>query len=1369
MGNTQGKTAKGSKLEQAQRLLDDALNYSKKGDYARALDTLEGGLGPMRAYLTNSDSVETVKPLLIQSLMHKGWIMETTRRMDDAEACYREASELGDPGAKGKLETFVRKRQFAAGPRARLQNIAGAAATQSTGNVAQFQTGNVPSLGVASSTGSLGRSVNIGSARAANPSPTLPPKNSAALMANTSATSLSLSSSSLSSSSSSTSSTSLAVAKPNIFTANPVAVKAKPVNLAKGTVAENTEQLAQLIIQDKSKSSEDYQPRCALALDVINVFTASASKSRRLVTEVKALAGIDEADITTSLLEAFIYPIKNGVLLHASLVDGLAEVINHTNPKSLDPDDLVQVLNVLAARMSSMHIQNDAEKLEHMLASLSNLLNAMVDANVIDLNRTQIREPLQEFLDKYKDHSNKRLAYLANYSFQALLRVPNDESKLKSVLRRALLTAKGVQNLASAVKDFDPFKLFEAFEQFHEAAKFINRKAPWYDELRYAELLLKNDQFLGFEYYVKNTKKSHPYNEELFCAGLHYLLQEIIAKHKDLAIREACLHFLTSLLEDSRVTKHEEVCAAIISTLVEFAQHHEPTLLKAARALLLRVSNLDKSSLREFYKEYVPDLSKLPARAKPNEVIFPTDLLVAARDHSLRSISQKMDSQKDTLGAVAKQLDDIQDVLINNNNNSEFALLQSVTAKLDLVRDLVLNDADIALELAMYIPVRGAYRIQDSTTFDLDARVEEFKREPQQVLLLIGDAGGGKTTFNRYLEKKMWEAYKPGDPIPLFVSLPNLHKPEGNMMNEALALRGFNETEIQYLQQNHQFFLILDSWDEMNKWINLYSLNRLKEWNSKILIACRTQTLGTVKDNYLKYFAPTQGEKVAYDLIKEMTVVPFSDEQINAYIGKYLQLHPSSIWPSVERYQEQIKSLPGMRDLIATPFLLMLAMDVMPRIVQKFSHLRGGERVRVLQSNLYDEFIAKWFEREETKLMNSGKLPPDGHDVKEDFWEFSQALGAKMFAEKVTQITYIAARPALGSLKKQVEPSPWEDFFKMTDPDVYRARKACPLRKLDQNRWGFLHATLVEYFATKQMLAETLGDNPEQEIAQEPVREPSPIRTPSPQRTASPRKQARLSARLHVVPGEVSHAFMDRTSDHAGSTSSTAGLGEQHHPTLTVPHQSHALPTFMSVSDSYPAASSAATSSGSVNPNLLFSAPQVTPPKSPRPAALTSHAAWLSADQSKHTSGQPAINVTSATSATSGQNASTENLNRYPVPRPPSPLSQTTTATPQSTYGELTLSPPNGNTYAPAPAAAAVTRSAPAFPAVPMAGPGRQPAMPVANRGPAAGIFPPVPTQQPAAQPPAVQPAATQPPGRQAPAVPARGPMARPLPSPSRN
>ena len=73
------------------------------------------------------------------------------------------------------------------------------------------------------------------------------------------------------------------------------------------------------------------------------------------------------------------------------------------------------------------------------------------------------------------------------------------------------------------------------------------------------------------------------------------------------------------------------------------------------------------------------------------------------------------------------------------------------------------------------------------------------------MLLLLGEAGSGKSTFIRYLAQSLWEAYSlqgPLAPIPLFISLATLKDPSQNLIQKYLESEfKFSEAQIEEFQK----------------------------------------------------------------------------------------------------------------------------------------------------------------------------------------------------------------------------------------------------------------------------------------------------------------------------------------------------------------------------------------------------------------------------------------------------------------------------------------------------------------------------------------------------------------------------------------
>ncbi|KAG9064488.1 hypothetical protein KI688_003678 [Linnemannia hyalina] len=93
-------------------------------------------------------------------------------------------------------------------------------------------------------------------------------------------------------------------------------------------------------------------------------------------------------------------------------------------------------------------------------------------------------------------------------------------------------------------------------------------------------------------------------------------------------------------------------------------------------------------------------------------------------------------------------------------------------------------------------------------------KVKDFLTGDAQVMLILGDSGAGKSTSIRHLEHEIWQEYKAGGRIPLFINLPALERPEKNLVAEQLRTHNFLEDQIRKLKKHRRFILICDGYDE---------------------------------------------------------------------------------------------------------------------------------------------------------------------------------------------------------------------------------------------------------------------------------------------------------------------------------------------------------------------------------------------------------------------------------------------------------------------------------------------------------------------------------------------------------------------------
>ncbi|KAF9095156.1 hypothetical protein BGX29_009152, partial [Mortierella sp. GBA35] len=111
---------------------------------------------------------------------------------------------------------------------------------------------------------------------------------------------------------------------------------------------------------------------------------------------------------------------------------------------------------------------------------------------------------------------------------------------------------------------------------------------------------------------------------------------------------------------------------------------------------------------------------------------------------------------------------------------------------------------------AVYIApmAKPSLQASDNNLFPLMDKVQDFLAGDAQVMLILGDSGAGKSTFNRYLEYQLWQDYKTGGRIPVFINLPALERPEKELVTEQLRTSDFSEDQIRELKQHRQLTLI---------------------------------------------------------------------------------------------------------------------------------------------------------------------------------------------------------------------------------------------------------------------------------------------------------------------------------------------------------------------------------------------------------------------------------------------------------------------------------------------------------------------------------------------------------------------------------
>lgn len=427
--------------------------------------------------------------------------------------------------------------------------------------------------------------------------------------------------------------------------------------------------------------------------------------------------------------------------------------------------------------------------------------------------------------------------------------------------------------------------------------------------------------------------------------------------------------------------------------------------------------------------------------------------------------------------------------------------------KLQTKQEALFFEEDVKEALELYIPPQMSLSMGNDKPKDAEERINDWLRNREkQCLLLLGDSGAGKTLFAKWLTVQIWKTQRSQCRIPLFIPLLYQKNPHENLIDNYLRFTCEIEDENQreWIKQQ-PLLLILDGFDEIHQKINLYQTNKLWQFKDiKIIISCRSQALAQTY-NYASLFYPYDNQgKPQNSRLEEFVVNLFSEKQIDAYLEKYvsitknteLEKHQNTSknpdWRAWLTYKTYIENLPGLQPLLTSPFVLSIAVKVLPSIVAELHDKKSIEKRYLLKSNLYDRFVEQWFDRQEKKLLE-GEHISKSYPIKKLFKECCKTIANAMLRTKVNSIK-LEPDDIVPLLDKH-------GFFNSTATnieaeDVFKRQKyfdegicingetvklsfilsGCPVVQLQKNQYAFLHASLIEYFAAEKLFEGVMID-----------------------------------------------------------------------------------------------------------------------------------------------------------------------------------------------------------------------------------------------------------------------------------------------------
>ncbi|KAF9981591.1 hypothetical protein BGZ65_003786, partial [Modicella reniformis] len=800
-------------------------------------------------------------------------------------------------------------------------------------------------------------------------------------------------------------------------------------------------------LQTIENDTDERERLISLAIAVIKEFSRDGLKDTKAVAEVVTLAPILKREDFLILLRLFYNGVGQSDLLDVNQLEGLAQVIQSASPGFLDADDLVKILDLLSTRLKNTH-RDSSHHIYRLTLAVSHVLDAMADTKVTGLNREKLHEPLTAYLEKLKGNSDPYLVYQAAYAFQALLCVPDDETLWQTTLRRTGKVIQGVSGLVSAVKGLDINGFIEGLgniekglagvtkvfglvkgaygditslvksgqgflDCLQEGLCFDTRRA-WYSALRGIDVLIREGQLAKFRKLVCEA----PCRRDLpFQWGVCQRLGEIATNPMwDKETRQNAVEFLGEIYRNDAVWGQQtNVKQWILNILMQLASLSDNIVQAAADALLQELKSDGDDKKQSLYHTC----------REEGHGSYP--LKVAVPELPSPSLLDRVQNKPD----VQSNLRQFRNRRLKERGNT------------------------------VYIPPQAKPSLQapDDALFPLMDKVNDFLGCDQKVLLLLGDSGSGKSTFNRELEFQLWKSYNKKDGlIPLYINLPAIDKPEHHLIVKQLRKAEFSEPEIRELKAHHRFILICDGYDESQQTQNLYMSNHLNqqdEWIAKMIISCRTEYIGV---DYLDRFQPwNRNRQPEPEAFQEAVIAPFSADQVQDYIKQYV-LIDRPLWHEND-YREALDRIPSLKDLVKNPFLLTLSLEVLPRMVDPGQHLAPTQVTRVA---LYDQFVEQWLERGK-KRLGEQEMTHQERSAFESLSDEGFTLNGIDYLKRLAVAIYKeqGGHPVVEYSRSRDEGT-WKSEFFSREEEKHLLREACPLTR-SNNQYRFIHRSLLEY------------------------------------------------------------------------------------------------------------------------------------------------------------------------------------------------------------------------------------------------------------------------------------------------------------------
>lgn len=488
------------------------------------------------------------------------------------------------------------------------------------------------------------------------------------------------------------------------------------------------------------------------------------------------LQNSDQNYAFTRALIQFLITKLNDLQENDRILRILCATVEQAPEGALDRNNLLSILEIIKKYLEHLEeCDREIEKLNRALEFCGNILDAL-QRDTQKLDRLSSYQPLYKTLSRLQ--SNSKYSFQAGYALQSLIRIGHSESIFAALWRRAKAMGMGFGHFIAGLKKHELSYLQSAYENFQEVVHRDVKPLPWYREMHCLRFLVRFGHLRDAEHFVH--EKVSIEKKSIITLGFCSLMHDVALYHHDVSIQENAVRMLLDLVANHDLWRSDQ------STVLNLINSPELAAQRRAVESLVNIIQSGDQTIASFARDR---LSLLVKKLKSKNAYLSAVVTAICPDVQKLKCSKR---KKEPLGVNSTLFSSI------TAKYPEFTLCQKMK---DRQRKKSHSSSNFQQSDALII--------QNQLT-ELDDAVGEY---PQ---LEISDVPReNRREFIQRIEIELLSSWDIGKPWPLVVksSRITIENPLGQILRSQLQLQGFNEKEIEYIEQsNHPITVILDQY-----------------------------------------------------------------------------------------------------------------------------------------------------------------------------------------------------------------------------------------------------------------------------------------------------------------------------------------------------------------------------------------------------------------------------------------------------------------------------------------------------------------------------------------------------------------------------